>query len=106
VFGSSREGVAGFPVVQIPPGSSRSIDLFYRLPTGMNRARDVSQFDEVWRVDLPGQSVVERTPFERLKIVPAYAYGWGPYGYIDAWGPFWWGGWGPGWEVGWPGWYW
>jgi hypothetical protein len=104
-FASSRQGVAGFPSVAVAPGSRRTIDLFYRLPAGMNHARDIAQFDVIWRVDVPGQVVVERTPFDRLQVVPEYAYGYGPYGYVDyGWGPFWWGDWGPGAVVGWPSW--
>ena len=37
-----------------------------------------------------GQTVTERTPFERLRVEPTYAYGYGPYDFYDlGWGPFW-----------------
>ncbi len=109
-FVRSPEGIAGLPAVEVAPGAKRTLDLFYRLPAGMNRAGNVSQFDEVWRVDLPGQTVVERTPFDRLRVDPAYAYGYGPYDYYG-WGagPYWyppdveW--FGPDWLVGPPSWW-
>ena len=50
----------------------------------MNHASAVSQFDEVWRVELPDQAVVERTPFNRLRVTPTYASGYGPYGYMGS----------------------
>lgn len=81
-FASSHEGVAGFPSVEVGPGGRRTIDLFYRLPADMNHASVVREFDEVWRVDLPGQAVIERTPFDRIRVIPSYAYGYGPFGYI------------------------
>lgn len=110
-FARSPEGIAGFPSVDIPAGGKRTIDLFYRLPAGMNRAANISQFDEIWRVDIPGQTVVQRTPFERLRVEPYYAYGYGPYGYYGGgWGPYWYPGdvgwFGPDWYVGMPTWRW
>jgi hypothetical protein len=87
---------AGMPVVVVPPGESRTIDLFYPLPAELEGAQDIPQFDVVWQVQTDDRLVAERTPFERRRIEPlppAGAYGWGvgayPYWWYD---PFWYGG--------------
>jgi hypothetical protein len=92
------------PLVTIPAGGKRAINLFYPLPVDVDKAKRVPQFDLVWRIDAAGQQVAQRTPFQRLVIYPAYA------------GPGWWGGWygpyawyDPFWGAGIPGaagWYW
>jgi hypothetical protein len=73
-------------VVQIPPASARTLDLLFPLPTGLAKASRLPAFDFVWRVQTPGKTVAERTPFERLSIVYYYSYGpWEP-----SWmGPYW-----------------
>jgi len=93
------------PHVNVPAGGKRTVDLFFALPPETEKASHVPEFDAIWRVDVGAQAVVQRTPFERLAVEPAYAstgwYGpgpWGPYGWYD---PFW----GPGF-IGAPGWYW
>jgi hypothetical protein len=89
------------PVVQVPPGASRQIDLFYALPQGMEKASKLPQFDAVWAVRTPAQTVVERTPFDRLQVIPTYAYGYGP-----GWGWYGWGGpWHDPWLIGAPVWW-
>lgn len=100
---SERETGAGLPVVTVPPGQKRTIDLFYQLPPGMDKASKVKGFDEVWQVQTPERTVVERTPFERLEVVPTYAYAYGPWYYNYGWGPYWYPG--PMW-VGAPSWWW
>jgi len=79
----------GMPVVVVPPGASRTIDLYYPLPPEISGAKDLPQFDVVWAVQTDNQVVAERTPFERRKIEPAPAYG---YGYGVGFGayPYWW----------------
>jgi hypothetical protein len=93
------------PDVHITPGGKRTVDLFFALPEDQARASRIPEFDAIWRVETGTQPVVQRTPFDRLVVEPAYAstgwYGpgwWGPYGWYD---PFW----GPGY-IGAPGWYW
>jgi hypothetical protein len=92
------------PNVTVPPGGKRTVDLFYALPPGIQSASKLPQFDFTWRVDVAGEIVAQRTPFQRLAIEPVYAYaGWGPYW----WGPYGWYDplWGPV-AIGMPGWYW
>jgi len=80
------------PLVQIPPGASATLDLYYPLPRAMQDASEIPGVQVVWRVQTPQRVVAERTSFERLKVepapTPAYAWGtgwWGP-GWYD---PFW-----------------
>jgi hypothetical protein len=98
------------PIVTVNAGQKRTIDLFFPLPPQMEKASQIPEFDILWRVHADnGRLVAQRTPFERLRIEPAYAgvgwgypyygaYGFGPFGWYD---PFW----GPG-IIGTPGWYW
>jgi len=89
-------------VVDVPPGGQKQLDLFYPLPAGMEKASKLPQFDAVWAVHLPQQTVTERTPFDRLQVYPTYAYGYGP-----GWGGWYgWGGpWHDPWYIGAPGWW-
>jgi hypothetical protein len=79
------------PVVSIPPGQQRIIDLFYPLPAGRDDAEDVPAFDVIWRLTTDQGVVVERTPFERRHIerpAPAYwQFGHGPLWWYDPWYP-------------------
>jgi hypothetical protein len=89
---TTHEGPAGLPLVTVAPGSKRTIDLFYPLPPNMGSASKVPEFDAVWHVETPQQDVTERTPFDRLQIEPATAYGYGPEWetWHEVWGgPFW-----------------
>jgi hypothetical protein len=97
-FAAATRG--GPPVLQIAPGTSDTIDLYYPLPASIQKASLVPHFEVLWRVQTPETLVSERTSFERLRVEPApspgyyapgYAYGmeWaGPpyYGWYD---PFW-----------------
>ncbi len=104
--GYARSDVGELPIENIGPGQKRTIDLFFPLPPGVDRARKLPEFDVSWRIQTaPGQVVAERTPFERLRIEPLYAgtawgppYAFGPFGWYD---PLW----GPGY-IGAPSWYW
>ena len=76
------------PIIEIPPSGKRTVDLFYPLPEHMQDASDVPAFDTLWKVDTSTRVVADRTPFERLEVVPRYAYeyddyGWGPGWYYD-----------------------
>ncbi len=104
-YGQSRPAFAAAtrgrpPILQIPPGTSDTIDLYYPLPSSMQELSEIPHFEVLWRVQTPGAFVAERTTFERLRVEPApspeyyspgYAYGmeWGGppwYGWYD---PFW-----------------
>jgi hypothetical protein len=87
--GSSRPAYVGTkavapPLVNIPPGEKRVIDMFYPLPEGLKEASQIPEFDALWSVETPARVVTERTPFDRLEVQPAYAYdpGWG-WGWYD-----------------------
>lgn len=79
------------PMVEVPPGQQRTINLFYPLPEGLADAEDVPAFDLVWQVQTASRLVTERTPFERMEIEPRPAPRYGYYGYGPGWyGPYWW----------------
>jgi hypothetical protein len=90
-FAASSTGQA--PVVTIPPSGSAAVDLYYPLPTAMQKASRVPHFEVLWRIHTAERVVAERTSFERLRIdvtpLPDYAVAeaswWGP-GWYD---PFW-----------------
>jgi len=90
-FSTTHEGNAGLPVVTVGPGSKRIIDLFFPLPPDQQSASAIPEFDAIWNVHAGSQDVVERTPFDRLQIEPAYGPTIAPeYGYYGDWaGPFW-----------------
>jgi hypothetical protein len=83
--------VQGSPQVGVAAGGQRVLDLFYSLPAGMQGASAVPRFDFVWRLDIPGRPVVQRTPFERLQVETQPAGPYPPFiGVGLGWGPFWW----------------
>jgi hypothetical protein len=91
---TTHEGQAGLPSVTVPAGGKRIIDLFYPLPANMQSASQVPEFDVVWHVDTPQQVVTERTSFDRLRVEPQVASGYGPdWGvWNDGFdGPYWYG---------------
>jgi hypothetical protein len=63
------------PEVPIPPLTERTVDLYYPLPAGMQKASALPAFDVLWAVDTGTRKVVERTPFERLEVEPVEPYG-------------------------------
>jgi len=89
----ANPGDAGLPVVVVPPGESRTVDLYYPLPAEIKGERQIPRFEVVWSVRTDEGLVAERTPFERREIEPAtppsYYYGFGvspyPYGWYDPW---------------------
>jgi hypothetical protein len=90
-FATTREGNTGLPLITVDAGSKRIIDLFFPLPPNQQSADSIPEFDAIWNVHAGPQDVVERTPFDRLRIEPAYGPGIAPeYGYYGDWGgPFW-----------------
>lgn len=77
IVGVGRSGPAfssadtpGLPVVQIPPGQQRSVDLYFQLPPELEDAGDIPGFDVLWRVQTDARLIAERTPFERFRVEP------------------------------------
>jgi hypothetical protein len=77
--------------VTVAPGSKRVVDLFFPLPPNQQSAGSIPEFDAIWNVHAGAQDVVERTPFDRLQVEPAYGPAVAPeYGFYSDWrGPFW-----------------
>jgi hypothetical protein len=90
-FATTREGNEGLPLITVGAGSKRVIDLFFPLPPNQQSADSIPDFDAIWNVHAGAQDVVERTPFDRLRIEPVYGPEIAPeYGYYGEWGgPFW-----------------
>lgn len=99
---SARASAAGVPVIEVPPHSSRTVDLLFPVPPELAKASRMPHFDVAWNVNLNGEVADEITPFERVAIDPAVAREraafYGPWGWSDPiWGPI---------EPGWPNWSW
>jgi hypothetical protein len=81
--------VAKLPVVTIPPGERRAVDLFFPLPESLEEPEDLPAFDVIWRVRADRRTVARRTPFERLASIPeaahdlAFRLGHAPYRWCD-----------------------
>ena len=62
---SAARGASGAHV-EVLPGHSATIDLFFPLPTGAREAADVPAFDALWTVHAGARVITTRTPFERF----------------------------------------
>jgi hypothetical protein len=58
------------PKVDIPPRSTRSLDLYFPLPGSMQDARALPAFSVAWTVHLGPRVVAKRTSFERFLSSP------------------------------------
>ena len=61
------------PLIQVEPGSSRSVDLYFPLPADLVDDSNPPQFDVVWRVRVGNDTVSEITPFDKVEVDPAVA---------------------------------
>jgi hypothetical protein len=82
--------VQGSPLISVAPGTQRVIDLYYSLPLGMQGAASLPAFDFLWRVEIPGRPVAERTPFARDRLQDGAGAPYPPYVASLGWGPYWW----------------
>jgi hypothetical protein len=55
-------------VVEIAPGKSASIDLFFPVPPEFEDAKDLVAFDVVWTVRAGDRPIMQRTAFERYLV--------------------------------------
>src|SRR5436190_2034954 len=62
------------------------------VPASLQSAKRLPEFDFFWNVHATARVVAERTPFERTRLEPQYAYDYGSpsVGINAAWGPVWW----------------
>lgn len=58
------------PIVQIPPGATRTIDLFFPLAASTPPPTKTPPFDVIWRVHAGARVITERAPFESVAVVP------------------------------------
>lgn len=52
--------------VDVPPQSTRSIDLYFPLPLQLRRESKLPSFDVVWTVHTGSRAITQRTPFQRF----------------------------------------
>lgn len=78
------------PVITIPTGERRVIDLFFPLPGDLADAHTIPAFDALWRVRTDTGVVVDRTPFQWLMVEPSAFYLGADYGDDYYWGPPYW----------------
>jgi hypothetical protein len=86
-FASADPNGTAPPVVTVPAGGRRVVDLFFPLPTDLQGAGQLPAFDTVWTVHTATQAVTQRTPFDRIigpPVVTEFDYG------EDYWGPPYW----------------
>lgn len=76
------------PTVSVEPNGKRVVDLFFVLPSDLQHASAIPEFDALWNVDTGSGPIAQRTPFERLLVDPAYGY----YDYWDYGPGYFWGG--------------
>lgn len=85
------------PVVEVPPASSRALDMFF--PFERIDSRQPPRFDVVWRVEVGNTPMLRVTPFDQVRFDPAVARQealhdgfYGSYWYDTRWGPgrWWW----------------
>jgi hypothetical protein len=69
------------PVLQIPAGQSRTIDLYYPLPPTLASAGQLPGFDVVWQVQTGAGAVAQRTSFQRQQVSDDDLYAYAPYQY-------------------------
>jgi hypothetical protein len=87
-----RSEAQDLPRATVPAGGARTLDLFFPLPADAQAAGKIPSFDFSWEVQTDDRAIAERTPFERLNVVPYYAsagpflgpYRWGSYGWYES----------------------
>jgi hypothetical protein len=83
---------AGGPLVTVPQGQQRVLDLYYALPAGHQDERNVPGFDLSWTVRTGSRTVAQQTPFARGEL-PAGTAAAPPPPFVAiglGWGPYWW----------------
>jgi hypothetical protein len=61
------------PTLRVAPGEAATIDAYFPLPLSARSTGSVPRFDLLTKVQTPSREVVERTPFERIRIEPTAA---------------------------------
>jgi hypothetical protein len=79
---------AGLPLVTIPAGEERAVDLFYRLPEGSPDAGSLPAFNLAWTVHTSTADVQGSTAFERVEIMTEDASP--PASVAVVYAPYWW----------------
>jgi hypothetical protein len=78
------------PHITIARRERRILDLYYPLPSTINKDSELPHFEMLWQVETGARTVSSRTPFDRVRPEPdTYSYGttwplWAGYG------PHWW----------------
>lgn len=94
-FASAGPGGAPPPIVDVAPGKSRTIDLFFPAPPDLDDdASALPEFDLHWRLNTGEAILVGSTQFDRTEVSEEaeQAYVAGPYDYCTEYywcGPYW-----------------
>jgi hypothetical protein len=70
----ASESSARPPLIQVSPGSARTVDLYFPIPQDLtDDESSPPQFDVVWQVRVGSDTVSEITPFDQVAVDPAVA---------------------------------
>jgi len=61
------------PVIQVRPGTSRMVDLYFPIPQDLASGEKPPRFDLVWSVWAGEREVSKITPFDKVRVDPAVA---------------------------------
>jgi hypothetical protein len=67
------------PIYPISPGRANVFDLYYALPPPLAQESQLGGFALDWRVDVPGQTIAQQTPFQRTMGAPPSYDPYPPY---------------------------
>ena len=81
---SATSSLSQPPRISIGPDEEAVVDLFFPLPPRDADAKELPDFNLIWRVQTDRGMVADRTRFNRYRVEPVAFYPeWGPYGWYD-----------------------
>jgi hypothetical protein len=81
---SATSSLAQPPRISIDSDDEAIVDLFFPLPPSDTSAKELPDFDLIWRVQTNRGTITDRTRFDRRRVEPvAFGPEWGPYGWYD-----------------------
>jgi len=86
----NTEGGPG-PTYEVTAGQRRIIDLYFAVPAGAQRPKDLPWFELAWRMQVGTQSIQQRTVFQRFDGTAAPREPYPDYVFVGlGWGGGWW----------------
>jgi hypothetical protein len=80
--------VGAMPTVSIARGEQRMVDFYFPVPGPVRNPDALPAFDLRWQVQTGARVVAERTPFQRIEVVPPQSEP--RVTVVAGWAPFWW----------------